>query len=180
MKYRIFAIALALILVGCGGSKPGSGSTEEGSFGGAPNWFMNPPTSGDVIYAVGAAKKQNPSLALNTATQRARDEIARTVSLKVENMMKDFMQESGAGDNAQALEFTESVSKQVADVSLSGSVRTKTATGKDGTIYVLVEYSLDGLRQSALTEAKKQEALYNEFKSIKGFDDLEEAIRGLD
>jgi hypothetical protein len=95
-------------------------------------------------------------------------------------MMKDFMQESGAGDNAQALEFTESVSKQVADVSLSGSVRTKTATGKDGTIYVLVEYSLDGLRQSALTEAKKQEALYNEFKSIKGFDDLEEAIRGLD
>ena len=45
---------------------------------------------------------------------------------------------------------------------------------------MLVEYSLDGLRQSALTEAKKQEALYNEFKSIKGFDDLEEAIRGLD
>jgi ribosomal protein S20 len=147
--------------------------------GGAPKWFMNPPKSGEVIYAVGAAKKQNPSLALNAATQRARDEIARSVNVKVQNMMKDFMQESGAGDNAQALEFTESVSKQVADVSLSGSVRAKTATGKDGTIYVLVEYSLDGARQAALAEVKKQEALYNEFKAEQSFDDLEEAIRNM-
>ncbi len=179
MKYRMLAMTLVLILTGCGGSKSGSGSTEAGSFSGAPKWFMNPPKSGEVIYAVGAAKKQNPSLALNAATQRARDEIARSVNVKVQNMMKDFMQESGAGDNAQALEFTESVSKQVADVSLSGSVRAKTATGKDGTIYVLVEYSLDGARQAALAEVKKQEALYNEFKAEQSFDDLEEAIRNM-
>ncbi|MFQ6607935.1 MAG: LPP20 family lipoprotein [Fidelibacterota bacterium] len=179
MKYFIITLTVTLILAGCGGPKSSSGSTEAGSFGDAPKWFMNPPKSKDKIYAVGAAKKQNPSLALNAATQRARDEIARSITVKVQNMMKDFMQESGVGENAQALEFSESVSKQVANVSLSGSVRTKTATGKDGTIYVLVEYPLDGVRQAALDEAKKQEALYNEFKANQGFKELEEAIRNL-
>ncbi len=179
MKYLTLTLTAAIILTSCGGPKSSSGSTEAGSFADAPKWFMKPPTSSDMIYAVGAAKKQNPSLALNAATQRARDEIARSVTVKVQNMMKDFMQESGVGENAQALEFTESVSKQVADVSLTGSVRTKTATGKDGTIYVLVEYSLDGARQAALTEANKQEALYNEFKADQGFKDLEEAIRNM-
>ena len=178
MKYRILALTMAMILSGCASSR--SGSTEASRMKDVPSWFLMPPTSEDAIYGVGSAKKQNPSLARKAATARARDEIAQSVNVKVTNMLKDFMQESGVGENAQALEFTESVSKQVADVSLSGSVRTKTASGKGGWIYVLVEYPLDGLRQSALTEAKKQEALYNEFKSIKGFDDLEEAIRGLD
>ena len=188
MKYRILAIALALILVGCGSNPQPvrSGSTEEiitkkpiYSTTGLPEWFLNPPQAEDVYYGVGTAKKQNPSLAKKTATARARDEIAQAVQVEVNTMLKDFMQESGVGNNAQALEFTESVSKQVASVSLSGSIIEKTDIGRDGTIYVLVKYSVDGARQAALAEVKKQEALYNEFKAEQSFDELEEAIRNM-
>jgi hypothetical protein len=44
---------------------------------------------------------------------------------------------------------------------------------------MMMEYSLDGARQAALAEVKKQEALYNEFKAEQSFDDLEEAIRNM-
>lgn len=179
MKYHILTITILLILAGCG-SGTRSGSTEESPLSDAPDWFLNPLTSSEVLYAVGTAKKQNPALAKSSATARARDEIARSVNVKVTNMLKDFMQESGVGDNAQALEFTESVSKQVANASLIGSFVSQIKVGKDGTLYVLVEYPLNQVREAAMAEARRQEALYNEFKANQGFDELESVIKNLD
>tara|TARA_B100000959_G_scaffold235052_1_gene253174 strand:- start:356 stop:643 length:288 start_codon:yes stop_codon:yes gene_type:complete len=94
-------------------------------------------------------------------------------------MIKDFLQQSGVGESAQALEFTESVSKQVASTSLSGAVVKEVAQGDDGMIYVLVEYPLSSVRQAALAEAKKKEAQYTEFKARKSFEDLEKELAKL-
>lgn len=177
MKIILISLISAMLLAGCASSR--SGSTEASRMGDVPTWFLMPPSVEDAIYGVGSAKKQNPSLARKAATARARDEIAQSVNVKVTNMLKDFMQESGVGENAQALEFTESVSKQVASVSLQGSSIKEAYIGKDGTFYVMVEYPLKSLRQASLDEAKKQEALYNEFKATQGFNELEKAIQNL-
>jgi hypothetical protein len=167
-KTMIITIAM-MLFVGCAGSK----ST-------LPGFFLNPPTSADYLYGVGNAQKVNLSLARQTATARARDEIARAVSVKVSNMIKDFLQQSGVGESAQSLEFTESVSKQVANTSLSGATVKEVAQGDDGMIYVLVEYPLSSVRQSALAEVKKREAQYTEFKARQSFEDLEKEIAKLD
>lgn len=161
----------------CGSSR--SGSTESSSLRDAPEWFLVQPEAEDALYGVGMAKKQNPSLARNAAIARARDDIASQVNVKVSSMLKDFMQESGVGENAQALEFTQSVSKQVTDVSLKGCKVKEVYPANDGTFYAMVEYPLDALRQSTLTEAQKQEALYNEFKAQQGFDALEKAVQDM-
>ena len=105
--------------------------------------------------------------------------MARTVNVKVSNMIKDFLQQSGVGQDAQSLEFTESVSKQVASVSLSGAQIKEVEQGSDGMLYVLVEYPLSSVRQTALSEAKKREAQFNEFKARKSFADLEKEIEKL-
>jgi len=160
---------MILFLISCAGSKSN-----------LPGFFMNPPTSPDYLYGVGNAQKANLSLARQTATARARDEVARAVSVKVSNMIKDFLQQSGVGESAQALEFTESVSKQVANTSLSGATIKEMAQGDDGMIYVLVEYPLSAVRQTALAEAKKREAQYTEFKARQSFEDLEKEIAKLD
>ena len=163
----ILLTALTVLMVsGCGSS--------------TPQFFLNPPTAEDAFYGVGTAKKQNPSLAKKTATARARDEIAQAVDVKVSTMIKDFMQESGVGENAQALEFTESVSKQVASQALAGSTILRTEVGKDGTFYVLVSYSLASAIDASINEAKKEEVLYNEFKARQGFDALEKELGKLD
>lgn len=179
MKKLITLFIIGLILGSCAGTKR-SGSTEESPMTDMPEWALVRPEAEDALYGVASAKKQNPALATRTATARARAEVADAVTSKVSAMMKDFMQESGLGDNAQAIEFSESVIKQVSSVSLKGCKVKEVYPAKDGTIYVLVEYPLNGVRDSALQEARKREALYNEFKAQKGFEELEEAIKNLE
>jgi len=184
MKRSAFVVALVVLLAAgltlqyCGSSR--SGSTEGSPMKDVPEWFLTVPEAEDALYGVGMAKKQNPSLARKSAIARARDDIASQVQTKVSGMIKDFMQESGVGENAQALEFTQSVSKQVTDISLQGSTVKEIYPANDGTMYALVEYPLNSLRQSTLSEAQKQEALYNEFKAQQGFEALEEAIKSME
>lgn len=169
---------LMLVVVGCAG-KLESGTTEARESRDIPEWSLNPPFAEGYIYGVGQAKKQNPSLSKKVAAQRARDEIATAVKTKVESMIKDFMQESGVGERAEALEFTQSVSKGVTDATLTGSIIKKTYPAKDGTFFVLVEYSLDEARRAAIDSARKEEALFNEFKAGQGFDALEAELAKL-
>ena len=96
-------------------------------------------------------------------------------------MLKDFMQESGIGETAQALEFTEVVTKQVASNVLKGSVITTNGTyfSKDGSVWVLVSYPLNSVRENSLTVAKsaaREEALYNEFKASQAFKELDTSV----
>jgi hypothetical protein len=93
------------------------------------------------------------------------------------------MQESGIGETAQALEFTESVTKQVTSNSLQGSVIEDTYFANDGSVWVLVSYSLDNTKQNALNAAKaanREEALYNEFKASQSFKEMDTAVQSLD
>ena len=170
-------VILSFTLQNCGSSR--SGSTEESALRDAPEWFLDVPAQDGFIYGVGMAKKQNPSLARDAAVARARSDVAGQVQVRVQGMLRDFMQESGVGENAQALEFTESVTKQVINLDLQSSFIKEVHPGRDGTIFVLVEYPLDAVRESALTEAQREEALYNEFKAKQSFQDLEKAIQDL-
>ncbi len=165
---------MGLFIISCGSTI--GDSTEKRSSNDLPPWVEVRPTKEDTFYGVSSALKQNDALKRSTATGRARDDIALQVNTKVDFMLRDFMQESGVGGNAQALEFTEAVSKQVASVSLSGSVPKEEYKAKDGTLFVLVEYPISSVRESALNEARKREALYNEFKAKQGFDALEKEI----
>ena len=180
-KTNFSFLLISLIAISCAG--PGatnSGSTEERESKDIPDWFLNPPTAEGYLYGVGEAKKQNPTLATKTATSRARAEISEIVRVKVSSMLKDFMQESGAGGNASALEFSEAVTKQVSDNTLIGSSIKESYVAEDGAIYILVEYPMNNIKDDVLGAAKGKEALYNEFKANQSFEALEEAIKKID
>lgn len=169
---------LLLVLVGCAG-KMESGTTEARESRDMPKWSLERPAVEGIIYGVGQAKKQNPSLAKKVAAQRARDEVAAAVKIQVESLVKDFMQESGIGERAEALEFTQAVSKGVTDATLTGAVIKETYLAKDGTYFVMVEYSLDQARRAAIESARQEEALWNEFKAEQGFEALERELEKL-
>ena len=167
-----------LVLAGCAG-KMVSGTTEARESRDMPDWSLERPIAEGIIYGVGQARKQNPSLAKTVAAQRAREEVAAAVKTKVESLVKDFMQESGVGERAEALEFTQAVSKGVTDATLTGSMIKETFIAKDGTYFVLVEYSLDEARRAAIESARQEEALWNEFKAEQGFEALEREMEKL-
>ncbi len=177
-KLLVFAmlLALTLLLVNCGG-KP------KAKMGDIPDWYLTPPKSEDAVYDAGDATKQSMGLAKESADARARDAIARSLEIKVENMLKNFMQESGVGEEAEALEFTSSVSKQVSNKVLRGCEIVKREMKTEGSMYhaySLAKYNLNSLVQETMDEARRQKALYNEAKANLSFDDLEKEIQKLD
>lgn len=178
IKLMLALGSIALVMAACVGPKT-SGTTEARESRDEPTWAHTRPIMAGMIYGVGQAKKQNPSLAKKVAAQRARDEVAAAVKIKVESLMKDFMQESGIGERAGALEFTQYVSKGVTDATLVGAIIKETYKGKDGTFFVLVEYSLEDAHRNAVESARQEENLWNEFKADKGFDALEAELAKL-
>ena len=175
MKKLVFTTLSIIMLVGCASNR--SGSTEETSTK-TPEWWFNPAASETHFFAFGQAKKQNPSLAQKIATQRARDDISNQVKSNVQNEIRDYMQESGLGENAQALEFSENTTVAISNNGLQGAIPDKYAKMKDGTVYVRVSYSKDGVDKALLNAAKREEALYNEFKASQAFDRLEKKFSG--
>ena len=179
MKNKLIWLSLTVFLLtlwGCAGG-PRSGSTEE-TTSETPEWWFNPSVSETHFYAFGQAKKQNPSLAQKVAQQRARADISNQVKSSVQNEIRDYMQESGLGETAQALEFSENTTVAISNNVLQGAVSDKYSKGKDGTVYIRVSYPKDGVDKALLSSAKREEALYNEFKASQAFDRLEQKFSG--
>ena len=105
--------------------------------------------------------------------------MARAVETTVNSALNDHMQASGMGAEAGATEFTESVSKSLVNTTLKGCTIEKTEIFKDR-VFVMVTYDANNAREeakaAARSEAKKEEALYNEFKARQAFDALDQAI----
>jgi hypothetical protein len=177
MKMCLSLTVVLLTLWGCAAG-PGSGSTEQTSSQ-EPEWWFNPAVSETHYYSFGQAKKQNPSLAQKTAKQRASQGISEQVRLDVTGYISDMMQESGIGESAQALEFTENTTVGVTKSSLDGAVADKYFKAKDGTVYVRVSYSKDTIQKKILNATKREEALYNEFKATQAFEKLEKKVSGM-
>jgi len=129
------------------------------------------------------AKMQMASLSKKTADQRARDEVVMAIRVKVQTMMKDFMQQSGIGEQAQSLQFSESVSKAIASHVLYGCKIVKRQVCPDGTWHSLALWPIGGadeLKKEINNQTKKlvknEQALYNEFKAKKGFEELQKEL----
>lgn len=169
-------VPLALFLMNCGG-KP------KAKLNDIPDWYLNPPQAEDAILEAGDAVKHSMGLAKEAADARARDAIARTIEVKVNSMFKNFMQESGVGEEAEALEFTSSVSKQITANVLRGVRITQRDMRPEGNMYhaySLAQYDLNSLVQESLNAARKQKALYNEAKANLSFQELEKEIEKLE
>ena len=173
---KIFLLSLStfMFLISCAGSKPKPVTNKD-----LPAWYLNPPKFDDKFVGVGDALRPQFSLSKQVATERARVEVARAVETTVNSSLNDHMQASGMGAEASATEFTESVSKSLVNTTLKGCTIEKTEIFKDR-VFVIVTYDANKAREelkaAARLQAKKEEALYNEFKARQAFDSLDQAI----
>ena len=110
-------------------------------------------------------------------------EISRIVETQMTTMLKSYLQASGLGENATALEFTEDVTKSVSSSTLQGCQVEKTEI-IDGRVFVMAVYDFEEAKlkakQAIEIESKRDEALFNEFKARQGFEALEEEINKLE
>ena len=86
-----------------------------------PKWYMNPPKSDDKIYGVGVSEKtESIQLGREIAVANARNDLAGKIQVSVQSMLRTFLQQSGTMDESRSLQFAESVSKQVVNITLTG------------------------------------------------------------
>ena len=138
-----------------------------------PDFYLNPPVAEDAIYGVGDAKMSTLSMSRTMAFSRARDDVARQVEVAVKNAITDYAQEAGEGDNKQAIQFAETVSRQIVDVTLRGVKQSQTSVTKDGRVYALVEYPMSSLLAEAeATFERNQAAAFAEFKAQQALEKL--------
>lgn len=185
-KLLVIAAAFMLATTGCGGKDDSDSSTPETviankCFQGAPDWVIAGGAEGGVS-SVGAAQisKAGLQFARTAALGNARDEMARNISVKVNNMLKDFTQVTGIGDDEVVDKVTASVSKQVASETLQGTQQRALWTSPCNELYVLITVNEQAVQKSVkdsvTSSFRNDNALWQQFQAQKAQDELDAAI----
>lgn len=156
--------------------------TFDGTAVAAPLWVCENPVEGIPVSSVGIQVKSQagPSFMRNMAAADGRAKLAVSFQVYVEQMVKDFTAITGVGD-AETVDNAKSVtSKLITKETLSGSKVFRTISAPDGTLYALVGLDESLARAAAknliATSFKNDQALWQEFKSTKSFDELASEI----
>ena len=177
--YILFAV-IAAGVAGCGSTptKVLAGCTFPNSKEPAPGWVCDEPVEGMAVTAVGSAAKSDAGhdFMKQMATTGARVQLAQNMKVQVQNMIKQYVETTGAASKETVDRVNTSVTKQITDQSLSGTRVIRSATGPDGTLHVLV--GLDPASAQQLTEAAiktsmgNDQAAWQQFRAQKGQDEL--------
>ncbi len=176
---RFISIACLLLvsiaLIGCGGNKKANKTKMKE----IPKWFLETPNDPNYVIAASSAVSRDLQMAVNTATEEARVQIARELETKVSGLFKRFREEVGVGEDAEFLTQTTDVSKSVVSTTLNGTkVRKKEIVQEGGGIraYVLMEMALGPVNEALLNKIKDQKNMYTRFRASQGFQELEKDV----
>jgi len=144
----------------------------------APIWVCDAPVEGMTVGAVGSAQKSAAGVSFmkQMAATDARVQLAQSMKAQVQNMIKQYVETTGAADQETVDRVNTSVTKQITDQSLQGTKIFRSITAPDGTMFVLV--GLDEMSTQKLTEAAiktsmgNDQAAWQQFRAKKGQDEL--------
>ncbi|MCB9898272.1 MAG: LPP20 family lipoprotein [Planctomycetes bacterium] len=177
---RLALVAMAAILLpvlGCASDGEKTDATLPVGEGG-PKWIDQPQgvyeEGGEQwIYAVGQANfDPNRSAQRNKAAMRARTEMARVLKVAVQSMAEDYQSTNRDFynmDAASSVEYYEEISRQVTDVTLSGSRQLDGWQDKaTGDYYILYGMPLDtSFFDAYMKSAEDAYARYSQREMIK-------------
>lgn len=166
--FLLFAAVIGISLImGCG-SSPAASSAQAN----APEWVDELPPD-DYFWGIGFAKLQNESLGRETATSRARRDVAAQLGTLVQSMLTDYAREAGTLQDSTSLQFIESVTRNVIDMNVSGASPNAQKRLSDGTWWVRVALRKADAQKLASDVIENEASRYAEFKA-------QEALRMLD
>ena len=185
----ISVAVMALVLTSCGSDEVKQAEPDcvfpDAPSAAAPGWICDEPVEGIAVSAVGVAEKSaaGHSFMKNMAATDARVQLAQSMKVHVQNMVKQYAETTGAADTETVDKVNTSVTKQITDESLVGTKIYKTRTSPNGNLYVLLgmdESVAASATQNALrTSMNNDRALWQQFKAQKGQDELAASIANM-
>lgn len=190
MKWKMVSLlALSVALVACSKDAEKSPAVAvpdcvfaDGSNQAAPDWVCGAPVDGVALSAVGYSEKSaaGPNYMKQMAVTAARVELAQVLSVDLQNMVKQYVETTGAGDAETVDRVNSVVTKQVTEQELIGSQIIRQMPTPSGGLVVLVGLDpsqAEGVAESILrTSMKNEAALFQKLEAEKSFDELAEEI----
>ncbi len=144
----------------------------------APLWICDAPVEGVAVSAVGMHGKSaaGPSFMKDQAAADARVKLAQQMKVRVNNMIKQYVETTGAGSSETVDKVNTSVSKLITSETITGSRIFRSATSPSGGIYVLVgldpTVTKEATEKLVKTSMNNDRALWQQFKAAKGQDEM--------
>ena len=183
---HLITAAAATLMVACSSNEPTPVVAEcvfaDGSNQPAPLWVCGAPVEGIDISAVGYADKSaaGPNFMKQMAATAARVELAQTMKVEVQNMIKQFAETTGTADDETVDQVNSSTTKQITKQELQGSKIYRQMPTPSGGMVVLVGLDADTVTQIAeqalKTSMNNEKALWQKFQSQKSFDEMAEEM----
>lgn len=169
-------VLLSIFLLACGGGEKSAapkGPREVFQ----PDWYG---IQGDpsFVYSYGTATKVSQNSSYDAAYANAVLEAAQYVEQHVKGMLKNFEEEVG-GTNPTVNSLVSKAVKTVSSAKFSGTVVTqrKTYTLENGRFQSFVRLAIPKgeINKNTVNAIKKEEEMYNRFRSAQAFKELEAA-----
>lgn len=150
----------------------------DGSNQAAPDWVCGAPVEGVALSAVGYSEKSaaGPNYMKQMAATSARVELAQILSVDLQNMVKQYVETTGAADAETVDRVNSVVTKQITEQQLVGSRVIRQMPTPTGGLVVLVGLDpsqVEGVAESILrTSMRNEAALYQKLEAEKSFEEL--------
>lgn len=151
----------------------------------APGWVCDEPVEGIAVSAVGVAEKSaaGHNFMKNMAATDARVQLAQSMKVHVQNMVKQYAETTGAADSETVDKVNTSVTKQITDETLVGTKIFKIRNSPNGALYVLLGMDASvaavATENALKTSMNNDKALWQQFKAQKGQDELAASIANM-
>ena len=181
LAYLVAGLAVSAALVGCGDKAKEDVADcvfPDDTGTAAPGWICDEPVEGVEVSAVGSAQKSaaGHSFMKQMAATDARVQLAQRMKVKVQNMIKQYVETTGAADQETVDRAMTSVTKQITNETLVGTKIFKSRNSPNGTLYVLLGMdpaSVETMAENAIkTSMKNERALWQQFKASKAQDEM--------
>lgn len=186
---HLITAAAATLMVACSSNEPAPEVAEcvfaDGSNQPAPLWVCGAPVEGIDLSAVGYADKSaaGPNFMKQMAATAARVELAQTMKVEVQNMIKQYAETTGTADDETVDQVNSSTTKQITKQELQGSKIYRQMPTPSGGMVVLVGLDADTVTQIAeqalKTSMNNEKALWQKFQSKKSFDEMAEEMANM-
>ena len=189
VKVLASVIATALLLASCGTDEVKQAEPDcvfpDAPSAAAPEWICDRPVEGVAVSAIGVAEKSaaGHSFMKNMAATDARVQLAQSMKVHVQNMVKQYAETTGAADSETVDKVNTSVTKQITDETLVGTKIFKTRSSPNGALYLLLgmdpSVAAIATENALKTSMNNDRALWQQFKAQKGQDELAAAIANM-
>lgn len=157
-KWALFVVVVLIIIVsGCASSADVGPKVPKvlGKDGiPQPEWVFKNVSTSERHFASGYGKMSDFNNSLKRATVEAKNNIAAYINENVKQVILTYVSDAGSGDDRQALDAMEVLSRQVAEATLSGVITEEMWVDVDDGVWVLLSISLENIEKAFMPAAQ--------------------------